>query len=39
MGGRLTETRDIAPIIKFLCTDGAWNTGQTIFANGSYTTR
>ncbi|KAJ5193394.1 hypothetical protein N7449_009536 [Penicillium cf. viridicatum] len=39
MGGRLTMTEDIAPIIRFLCTDGAWITGQTIFANGGYTTR
>lgn len=39
MGGRLTETKDIAPIIKFLCTEGQWITGQTIFANGGYTTR
>ncbi|KAJ5124506.1 uncharacterized protein N7515_008331 [Penicillium bovifimosum] len=39
MGGRLTMTEDIAPIVRFLCTDGAWITGQTIFANGGYTTR
>ncbi|GES59235.1 short-chain dehydrogenase [Aspergillus terreus] len=39
MGGRLTMVEDIAPIVKFLCTDGAWITGQTIFANGGYTTR
>ncbi|KAJ6004293.1 hypothetical protein N7499_000363 [Penicillium canescens] len=39
MGGRLTMIEDIAPIIRFLCTDGAWITGQTIFANGGYTTR
>ncbi|KAL1983268.1 hypothetical protein VTN96DRAFT_290 [Rasamsonia emersonii] len=39
MGGRLTLTGDIAPIIRFLCTEGAWITGQTIFANGGYTTR
>ncbi|KJZ69241.1 hypothetical protein HIM_11364 [Hirsutella minnesotensis 3608] len=39
MGGRLTEIQDIAPIVKFLCTEGAWITGQTIFANGGYTTR
>ncbi|OJJ43877.1 hypothetical protein ASPZODRAFT_890592 [Penicilliopsis zonata CBS 506.65] len=39
MGGRLTDVRDIAPIVKFLCTDGAWITGQTLFANGGYTTR
>ncbi|KAJ5133026.1 hypothetical protein N7448_007184 [Penicillium atrosanguineum] len=39
MGNRLTMIEDIAPIIRFLCTDGAWITGQTIFANGGYTTR
>lgn len=39
MGGRLTEVQDIAPIVKFLCTSGRWITGQTIFANGGYTTR
>ncbi|KAJ5551188.1 hypothetical protein N7535_000869 [Penicillium sp. DV-2018c] len=39
MGGRLTMTEDISPIVRFLCTDGAWITGQTIFANGGYTTR
>jgi len=35
----LTEIRDIAPLVKFLVTDGWWITGQTIFANGGYTTR
>jgi NAD(P)-dependent dehydrogenase (short-subunit alcohol dehydrogenase family) len=39
MNGRLTDIRDIVPIIKFLATDGWWITGQTIFANGGYTTR
>lgn len=39
MEGRLTEVQDIAPIVKFLCTTGRWITGQTIFANGGYTTR
>ncbi|KAJ5152578.1 uncharacterized protein N7482_009056 [Penicillium canariense] len=39
MGNRLTMVQDIAPVIRFLCTDGAWITGQTIFANGGYTTR
>jgi NAD(P)-dependent dehydrogenase (short-subunit alcohol dehydrogenase family) len=39
MNGKLTEIRDILPIIKFLVTDGWWITGQTIFANGGYTTR
>ena len=35
----LTHIEDIAPIVKFLVTDGWWITGQTIFANGGYTTR
>ncbi|MDE2366348.1 MAG: SDR family oxidoreductase [Betaproteobacteria bacterium] len=39
MNGRLTDIHDIAPIVKFLATDGWWITGQTIFANGGYTTR
>ncbi len=39
MGGALTKIEDIAPIVKFLATDGWWMTGQTIFANGGYTTR
>ncbi|NKY87763.1 SDR family oxidoreductase [Nocardia veterana] len=39
MGGRLTEIEDIAPLVEFLVTDGGWITGQTIFANGGYTTR
>lgn len=39
MNGELTRIEDIAPIIKFLATDGWWITGQTIFANGGYTTR
>jgi NAD(P)-dependent dehydrogenase (short-subunit alcohol dehydrogenase family) len=39
IGGRLTQVEDIAPIYKFLCTDGAWINGQTIFANGGYTSR
>lgn len=39
MGGRLTEITDIAPLVKFLCTDGGWITGQTLFANGGFTTR
>ena len=28
MGGRLTKIEDIAPIVKFLCTDGAWISGK-----------
>ena len=39
MEGRLTDIKDIAPIVKFLCTEGRWISGQTIFANGGYTTR
>lgn len=37
--GGLTKIEDIVPLIKFLATDGWWITGQTIFANGGYTTR
>ncbi|CAO1633449.1 unnamed protein product [Sympodiomycopsis kandeliae] len=37
--GRLTDVEDIAPIIQHLVTEGQWITGQTIFANGGYTTR
>ena len=39
MGNRLTRIEDIAPIVRFLATEGYWITGQTIFANGGYTTR
>tara|TARA_R110000850_G_scaffold213546_3_gene339568 strand:- start:1533 stop:2288 length:756 start_codon:yes stop_codon:yes gene_type:complete len=39
MGNQLTQVEDIVPIIKFLATEGWWITGQTIFANGGYTTR
>jgi len=39
MGGDLTKIEDIAPIVWFLATEGWWITGQTIFANGGYTTR
>ncbi|KAL5343233.1 hypothetical protein BJX70DRAFT_211483 [Aspergillus crustosus] len=39
LGGRLTEVKDIAPLVRFLATEGSWITGQTIFANGGYTTR
>jgi len=35
----LTNIGDIASIVTFLVTDGWWITGQTIFANGGYTTR
>ncbi|MBX3242208.1 MAG: SDR family oxidoreductase [Chitinophagaceae bacterium] len=37
--GGLTDIRDIAPLVEFLVTEGGWITGQTIFANGGYTTR
>ncbi|MCC7125574.1 MAG: SDR family oxidoreductase [Acidobacteria bacterium] len=39
MGNDLTKIEDIVPIIRHLATDGWWITGQTIFANGGYTTR
>ena len=39
MNGKLTNIQDIVPIVKFLASDGWWITGQTIFANGGYTTR
>ncbi|HEY7774416.1 MAG TPA: SDR family oxidoreductase [Marinagarivorans sp.] len=39
MGNQLTHIEDIAPIVKFLASSGRWITGQTIFANGGYTTR
>jgi len=37
--GGLTEIADIVPIITFLATEGWWITGQTILANGGYTTK
>jgi len=39
MGNRLTDITDIAPLAVFLVGDGHWITGQTVFANGGYTTR
>ena len=39
MSGDLTQIEDIVPIVRFLATEGWWITGQTIFANGGYTTR
>lgn len=39
LGNQLTQIEDIAPIIRFLATEGWWVTGQTIFPNGGYTTR
>jgi NAD(P)-dependent dehydrogenase (short-subunit alcohol dehydrogenase family) len=38
-GNVLTKIEDIAPIVRFLATEGWWITGQTILANGGYTTR
>lgn len=35
----LTHIEDIVPLVKFLVTDGWWITGQTILANGGYTTK
>ena len=39
MGNRLTAIEDIAPLLIFLASDGHWINGQTILANGGYTTR
>lgn len=39
MNGQLGDIRDIAPIVKFLATEGWWINGQTIFANGGFATR
>lgn len=39
LGNQLTHIEDIAPIVAFLAGAGWWITGQTIFANGGYTTR
>ncbi|RZQ63033.1 SDR family oxidoreductase [Amycolatopsis suaedae] len=39
MGNQLTHIEDIVPIVRFLATEGWWITGQTLFANGGYTTR
>lgn len=35
----LTDPEDIVSLIHFLVSDGWWITGQTIFANGGFTTR
>jgi NAD(P)-dependent dehydrogenase (short-subunit alcohol dehydrogenase family) len=35
----LTDPADIVPLVRHLVSDGWWITGQTIFANGGYTTR
>jgi len=37
--GGLTDISDIVPLVRFLVSEGWWITGQTIFANGGYTTR
>ncbi|WP_243788294.1 SDR family oxidoreductase [Saccharopolyspora gloriosae] len=39
LGNQLTKIEDIEPLVRFLATEGWWITGQTIFANGGYTTR
>lgn len=39
MGNRLTRIEDIVPLVVFLTDQGHWITGQTILANGGYTTR
>ncbi|NGO71208.1 SDR family oxidoreductase [Streptomyces boncukensis] len=39
LGNDLTKIEDIVPLVTFLATDGWWINGQTIFANGGYTTR
>lgn len=39
MKNQLTQIEDIAPIVRFLADEGWWITGQTLFANGGYTTR
>src|SRR5699024_1954185 len=36
---QLTKIEDIAIIITFLPLDGWWINGQTLYANGGYTTR
>lgn len=35
----LTDVEDIVPVVRFLVSDGWWITGQTILANGGYTTK
>lgn len=39
MDNRLTDIADIAPLAVFLAGEGHWINGQTLFANGGYTTR
>ncbi|RKP45993.1 SDR family oxidoreductase [Trinickia fusca] len=35
----LTDPHDIVTLVQYLVTDGWWITGQTILANGGYTTK
>jgi len=35
----LTDPADIVTLVRYLVSDGWWITGQTIFANGGFTTR
>lgn len=35
----LTDPHDIVPLVRFLVGEGWWITGQTLLANGGYTTR
>lgn len=35
----LTEPQDIVTLVQYLVTEGWWITGQTILANGGYTTK
>lgn len=39
LGNQLTHIEDIVPLVTFLVGEGRWITGQTLFANGGYTTR
>lgn len=39
MNGELTRIEDVAPLVRFLASEGGWITGQTIFINGGFTTR
>ncbi len=35
----LTDVDDMVPLVRFLVSDGWWITGQTILADGGYTTK
>lgn len=39
INGKLTDIKDIVPIVKFLSTEGWWINGQCLFANGGFATR